>query len=61
MNGFFDRRDRRCGARVGIFGRLMRARGEAEGVSFERGSGGGIEGGGKLTRLVWQFLGVTAV
>lgn len=49
MNGLFDCRDRRCGARVGILGRRMRARGNDGVVPFERGSGGGTEGGGKLT------------
>lgn len=48
-NGLFDPRDRRCGVRVGILGRRIRARGDAEGVPFERGSGGGTDGGGKLT------------
>lgn len=49
MNGLFDCRDRRSGVRVGMLGRLMRARGDGGGVPFERGSGGGTEGGGKLT------------
>lgn len=49
MNGLFDCRDRRRGVRVGMLGRLMRARGDGGGVPFERGSGGGTEGGGKLT------------
>lgn len=49
MNGLFDCRDRRCGARVGILGRRMRARDNDGGAPFERGSGGGTEGGGKLT------------
>ncbi len=60
-NGLFDCRDRRSGARVGMLGRRMRALGEGGGVPFERGSGGGTAGGGKLTGLVWQFLGVTAM
>ena len=61
INGFFVCRDRRCGPRAGILVRRVRARADAGGVPFERGSGGGTEGGGKLTGLVWQLLGVAAV
>jgi hypothetical protein len=61
INGFFVCRDRRCGARAGILGRRVRARAAAGGVPLERGSGGGTEGGGKLTCLVWQFLGIAAM
>lgn len=60
-NGLFVRGDLRCGTRVELLGRRMCARGEAAGVPLERGNGGGSEGGGKLTCLVWQFLGVATV
>lgn len=72
-NGLFVRRDLRCGARVAVLGRRAFARGTAvdpavgaavdatAGASLERGSGGGTEGGGKLTCLVWQFLGVASM
>ena len=64
-NGLFVRRDLRCGARVVVLGRRVFARGTAvdtaAGASLERGSGGGTEGGGKLTCLVWQFLGIASV
>lgn len=43
------------------FGSRIRARGDIGAVSVERGRGGGTEGGGKFTCLVWQFLGVTAM
>ncbi len=64
-NGLFVRCDRRCGDRVVVLGRCVCAReaaaGAAAGTPLERGSGGGTEGGGKLTCLVWQFLGVASV
>lgn len=60
-NGLFVRRDRYCVTRVLALGRLVRARGAVAGGPLERGNGGGTEGGGKLTCLVWQFLGVAAV
>lgn len=64
-NGLFVRRDLRCGARVVLLGRRVLARdaavGAAAGASLERGSGGGTDGGGKLTGLVWQFLGIASV
>lgn len=51
-------RDLRCGTRGVMLGRRVGARGETAGVLFDRGSGGGTEGGGKLTGLVWHLLGV---
>lgn len=59
--GLFVRRNRRRGTRLVILGRRVRGRGEVGGVLPERGSGGGMDGGGKLTCLVWQFLGVGSV
>ncbi len=60
-NGLFDRSDLlRDDGEVDL-GRRMRAGGDIGVVSVERGNGGGTEGGGKLTGLVWQFFGVAAM
>lgn len=45
----------------GLFGRRARGRGVTAGLLLARGKGGGTEGGGKLTCLFWQFLGIAAV
>lgn len=60
-NGLFVRRNLFCGTRVEPRGRRVCARGGAPGVPLDRGSGGGIAGGGKLMYLVWKFLGITTV
>lgn len=57
----FARLARCCGTREAALGRRMRARCEEAGRLFECGSGGGTDGGGKLTGLVWQFVGIAAV
>lgn len=60
-NGLPVRRDLFRETGVADFGRRVRARGGVGAVSVARGSGGGTEGGGKFTCLVWQFLSFTAM
>ena len=59
--GFLVRRDLLRDTGATNFGLRVRAGDEVRAVSVERGRGGGTAGGGKLTYLVWQFLGVIAM